>query len=102
MSVDSVFTGLHVVSMFGMAYVGFQHGRYVKRLINHPVIEPYKRKFIVFDKHKFVNEDMFCNMVGCFTGVMIGRFLWPVCIPISAWYMEKRHGDDIRKMMKGL
>lgn len=98
---DNLFTVLHGTAMLGMAYIGYHHGNYLKKFINTPAIKPYKEK-IGFTPTHFINEDRFCNLTASLSGILIGRILWPIAIPLSAMYIERIHGMAIRKIIKDM
>lgn len=99
---NHIFQGLQLISIAGGAYVGFRNGIHIQTAINTPLILPWKRKILNFDKTSFITELMFCNIVGGLSGMMIGRVFLPVVIPYTVWYMEVNHGADIRKIIKSL
>jgi len=98
---DYIFPFLHGSAMLGMAYIGYKHGTYIKKLVNTAAIKPYKEK-VGFKPEHYINEDVFCNLTGLFSGVLLGRMIWPVALPLSALYLERIHGDAIRKFIKDL
>lgn len=96
---DSLFLALHGVAVLGTAYVGFCHGPQLKALINGPSLKVY-REWITFNSNGFFNEDNCCRITTTLCGALIGRMLWPVTIPISAAYVERKHGDAIRAFIR--
>lgn len=99
---ERVFLGIHLVSMAGGLYFGWHHGGYVKQTINTPLARPWKDRVISFRNSEFITEDVFCGIVGSLAGMLVGRVLWPIALPYSAWYIERSHGEAIRRTLKNM
>jgi hypothetical protein len=98
---DHLFYALQISAVAGMTYVGWRSRGYIAGMINTPTIKPYKDK-IGFKPGSFVNEDRFCGIAGSLTGMVIGRAVWPIAIPVSMFFIEKDYGDRIRKFLKDI
>ncbi len=98
---DNFFTVIHVTSMAGMSYICWNYGYVFKNIINISPFKQYKDK-INFEENKWITEDIFCNLSSSFTGMLIGRMLWPVTLPLSMLYIEKRHGEAIRNFIRDI
>jgi hypothetical protein len=100
--VDTIITVLYSCSAISGLYVGWRNGYIVKNIMNHPQIKPYKDKLMPFDKNNIATEDIVCNMSGSLTGLIIGRYIWPIFIPYSVFYIGKHHGKSISSFFKSI
>ena len=96
---DNLFFGLHIASMIGTAFTLYTKGSpYVKQFINHPSIRQHRIKIVDFRKTDIINEDIFSSMTAGLFGLALGRYLWPVCLPYSMWYIQRRY--ELHKYFK--
>ena len=106
MSVNNfIFSFLQTASVVSMGILGWKNGKYIKNITNHPPIDEYKNKLLSFygDRNlEYITEETFCKISGSFVGMIIGRALWPVCIPGALMYIEMNHKEDIRKIFRKL
>lgn len=99
---ENIFKVVKTFSVLGMSYVGWNYGSYIKHCINTPTVKPYKDKVIIFNDNSVFNENVFCSTTSSLCGMLLGRVLWPVCIPFIFYDVETRHGSNIRKFLKEL
>jgi hypothetical protein len=97
---DTLFTIISCASVSGMAYTCYQYGPILQQKINDSSLKKYKDMIYDNKSNKIFNERMICNISCSLTGMLIGRYLWPVCIPFVLYDIEKRHGSIIRKLIK--
>ncbi len=97
MAFDNLIKIMYTSSAISGAYIGWKHGDIFKNFLNNEKILPYKKRIFDFSNNKIISEEIFCNLTTCIIGLLIGRMTYPIFIPYSLYFIEKNHGQTIRK-----
>lgn len=97
---DHIITILYSSSAVAGFYIGWKQGPLIKSYINNSSLNIYKERLFNFKGNKIISEDVFYSITGALTGMLIGRYTYPFFVPYSMYYIEKHHGEYIRKMLK--
>ena len=100
---SNIMCGLKIAGMISGGYIGYRYGDKMKNWCcdNIPTFKRYHSQYIPhhFKKSQISESTMF-NLVGGFSGVLGGFYLWPVAIPVVMYHVAEDYPDEIKKIRK--
>lgn len=99
----NIISGLKIAGMISGGYTGYQYGDDLKKWVccSFPSIKRYHNEYVsVKFKKSQIRENTLFNLIGCFSGILGGFYIWPVSIPIMIYQMAEDYPDEIKKLKK--
>lgn len=94
---------LKITGMISGGYIGYRYGDKMKNWCcnNIPTIRHYHSRYIPqhFKKSQISELTMF-NLIGGFSGVLVGFYLWPIAVPVTLYNLAEDYPDEIKKIKK--
>jgi hypothetical protein len=77
-------------------YVGWNHGAYLKKTLNHQYIKPYKDKIIPFNDNDIINENVFCSISCSLFALYVANNFWYATLPYSIWWISRKYPKETK------
>lgn len=103
MVATTILTGLKLTGMISGSYVGYRYGDCIKKWCceRSQRINDYHKEYVYYRfKKSQIRENTIFNMIGCFTGILGGYYIWPIFIPIMIYQIAEDYPDEFKKIKK--
>ena len=99
----NIIYGLELAGIVSGCYVGYKYGDVLKKTVCHkyPFVEKYRRDYLEDKfKHSQISEKNMFDMIGAFSGILLGYRGWFITIPILVYKASEDYPDEVVKIKK--
>lgn len=97
MLADTIISFLKLSGLASGGYLGFRYGNDLRRWGYSKLTPQYR---FIFPSSKNVSETEFTSLIGMFSGVLIGYYLWMLTIPGGIYVMDSDHPQILKEIKK--
>jgi hypothetical protein len=101
----NILHGLKLTGLVSVGYIGYRYGDVAKKWCckNIPKFGSFHKDHIetIFTTSQTTEKTTF-NLVGLFSGILTGFYIWPIAIPSMVYQISEDYPEEIKKIKKGL
>jgi hypothetical protein len=100
---SNIICGLKLSGLISGGYIGYRYGDKMKNLLcnNISTIKYYHSYYISSHfKRSQISESTMFNLIGGFSGVLIGYHIFPISIPLFLYICAEDYPEEFKKIKK--